>query len=208
MREWCLVVSVYDLKPRFQALLRPLCNRLARMGVTANQVTIAAVALSFVAGFFVWWLPDRRWPLLLIPAALFVRMALNAIDGMLAREHSMKSRLGGILNEVGDVVSDAALYLPLAYVPGFPPAGIVVFVILAAISEMTGVLGQTIGATRRYDGPMGKSDRAFWIGLLTLLLGLGALPRGVWITWVVVALDVLLVLTILRRARRALAEAP
>jgi len=36
-------------------------------------------------------------------------MALNAIDGMLAREHHMQSKLGAILNELGDVVSDTVL---------------------------------------------------------------------------------------------------
>jgi CDP-diacylglycerol--glycerol-3-phosphate 3-phosphatidyltransferase len=41
-------------------------------------------------------------------------MALNAIDGMLAREHGQASRLGAVLNELGDVVADAGLYLPLA----------------------------------------------------------------------------------------------
>jgi CDP-diacylglycerol--glycerol-3-phosphate 3-phosphatidyltransferase len=40
-------------------------------------------------------------------------MALNAIDGMLAKEFALKSRLGAMLNELGDVFSDAALYLPL-----------------------------------------------------------------------------------------------
>ena len=46
-------------------------------------------------------------------------MALNAIDGMLAREFNQKSRLGGYLNEITDVVSDAALYLPFAFVAPF-----------------------------------------------------------------------------------------
>ena len=108
--------SVYDLKPAFQRLLRPLCGALARAGVTANQVTVAAALLSLAAGALVAWRPAARWPLLLIPGVLLVRMALNAIDGMLAREHGQKSALGGILNELGDVVSDAALYLPLALV--------------------------------------------------------------------------------------------
>ena len=40
------MVSVYDIKPRFQALLRPLTNSLARAGVTANQVTLAAAATA------------------------------------------------------------------------------------------------------------------------------------------------------------------
>ena len=36
------VASIYDLKPRFQSLLRPMTNWLAAKGVTANQVTVAA----------------------------------------------------------------------------------------------------------------------------------------------------------------------
>ena len=112
------MASIYDIKPRFQALLRPLCQTLAAAGVTANQVTVAAMLLSFAAGSAIVWQPDSSWPLLAIPAVLFVRMALNAIDGMLAREHNMQSALGAVLNEIGDVLSDAALYLPLALVSG------------------------------------------------------------------------------------------
>jgi CDP-diacylglycerol--glycerol-3-phosphate 3-phosphatidyltransferase len=113
------VPSIYELKPRFQALLRPLTNWLAARGVTANQVTVAAAVLSLLTGAAVYyWQSDRR-VLLLLPLVLFIRMALNAIDGMLAREHGMKSARGAILNELGDVVSDAGLYLPLACVPPF-----------------------------------------------------------------------------------------
>ena len=148
--------------------------------MTANVVTIAAAVLSLVVGGALALRPASRGALLLLPAALFARMALNAIDGMLAREHGQKSRLGALLNELGDVVSDAALYLPLALVPGFDPRLAVGIVVLAALSEMTGVLGATIGASRRYDGPMGKSDRAFAFGLLALLLGLGVTP-GRWL---------------------------
>lgn len=68
-----------------------------------------------------YWRPESRWPLLLLPVFLFARMALNAINGMLAREHTMESPLGVILNEIGGRVSDAALYLPLACVPAFVP---------------------------------------------------------------------------------------
>ena len=107
-------------------------------------------------------------------------MALNAVDGMLAREHGMKSRLGAMLNELGDVVSDTALYLPLALVPGIRPATVVAPVVLAGLAEMAGVVGVQIGASRRYDGPVGKSDRALAFGALCLALGLGA-PAGRWL---------------------------
>jgi CDP-diacylglycerol---glycerol-3-phosphate 3-phosphatidyltransferase len=198
--------SVYDLKPAFQNLLRPLCRGLARVGVTANQVTVLAALLSIGVGAAIAWRPEARWPLLLVPAALFVRMALNAVDGMLAREHGQASRLGAVLNELGDVVSDAALYLPLALVPGLPPRLVVPAVVLAGLTEMTGVVATQIGASRRYDGPMGKSDRALVFGALCLALGLGVF-RGPWISWLLGVVLALLVVTVINRARRAVAEA-
>lgn len=198
-------MSVYDLKPKFQNLLRPLCRRMARAGVTANQVTLLALVLSLLTGGLVLGFEAAPWTLLLVPVALFVRMALNAIDGMLAREHDMQTSLGAILNELGDVVSDTAIYLPLAVVPFMPIGMLSIVVILAVISEMTGVVAVQIGASRRYDGPMGKSDRAFVFGVLTFLLGLG-IPAGPWLHIAVAAIAILLLVTIYNRARRALGE--
>jgi CDP-diacylglycerol--glycerol-3-phosphate 3-phosphatidyltransferase len=148
---------------------------------------------------------DQRWPLLILPGVLLIRMALNALDGMLAREHNMQSRLGAVLNELGDVLSDSALYLPLALVPGMPTTMLVVLVVLAVIGEMTGVIGAQIGARRRYDGPLGKSDRALALSILCLPLGYGA-PAGAWLDVAVGILIGLAALTIINRARRALAE--
>jgi len=200
------MASIYDLKPRFQALLRPLMHALVRVGATANHVTWAALLISGVVGGMIVWRPHADWSLLVLPVALFLRMALNALDGMMAREFAMTSRLGTILNELGDVASDAALYLPLALVPGIRPTLLVPVVVLAVISEMAGVLAIQVGATRRYDGPMGKSDRAFVFGALALALGLGA-PSGRWVDGLLMLMLLLLLLTVWNRARRALREA-
>jgi len=196
--------SVYDLKPKFQALLRPTVQALAAAGVTANQVTLGAAALSLLTGAAIYLRPTVPRVLLVVPLVLFLRMALNAIDGMLAREHNQRSRLGAVLNELGDVVSDAALYLPFAAVPGLDARLVVPAVILAIIGEMAGVVAVQIGAHRRYDGPMGKSDRAFAFGLLALLLGLGLAPGG-WSTGLLALIVLLGSLTVLNRCRRALA---
>lgn len=198
------MASIYDLKPKFQGLLRPITQKLASMKVTANQVTIAALLLSILVGLCIAVFPGEKWPLLIVPLFLFIRMALNAIDGMLAREHNMKSDLGLILNEIGDVVADAAIYLPFALVPGLPAVPIVIIVLLAVISEMMGVVAVQIGVPRRYEGPMGKSDRAFLFGLLALLIGCG-LQTGPWINYALYVVVLLLILTILNRARHALA---
>jgi len=198
-------MTLYAIKPAFQNLLRPACRALAKAGVTANQVTITAMLLSLATGGTLVILYETPWVLLLVPATLLVRMALNAIDGMLAREHDMQSPLGGLLNELGDVVSDIALYAPFGLIAGVSPVAVNVAVVLAVLSEMTGVVAVQIGASRRYDGPMGKSDRALAFGLLAVLLGFG-LDAGAWANIFVAIVALLIAITIFNRARAALDE--
>ena len=131
-------MSIYELKPRFQALLRPLVVRLHAMGVTANQVTLAACVVSVVLGLWLFW--------------------------------------------VGTVI------------------------VLAGLSEFAGALGPTVGASRRYDGPLGKSDRAFVFGALGLYVALGW-PLPGWAAWLMPLLALLVAWTTANRIRRALAEA-
>jgi CDP-diacylglycerol--glycerol-3-phosphate 3-phosphatidyltransferase len=198
-------MSIYALKPRFQSLLRPLTASLARAGVTANQVTIAACVVSVALGAFVAWRAPARWPFLLVPLWMFLRMAFNAIDGMLAREFGQKSKLGAYLNELTDVVSDSCLYLPFALIAPFSPLWVGVVIVLAVVSELAGVLGLMVGASRRYDGPMGKSDRAFVFGALGLWIGLtAALPA--WVAYVMPIVALALAATVVNRVRRGLEE--
>lgn len=198
-------MSIYDLKPKFQNLLRPLVITLEQRGVTANQVTLIACAISVILGLILTALSCYHWLFILIPIWLFVRMALNAIDGMLAREFNQKSRLGGYLNEITDVVSDAALYLPFAFVHPFDALQIGLIIWLSALTEFCGVLGQVQGKTRRYDGPLGKSDRAFLFGVLGLVYVFAPtlLDFLYWVLWVDI---ILLIVTCVKRVKSGLAE--
>jgi CDP-diacylglycerol--glycerol-3-phosphate 3-phosphatidyltransferase len=200
------LATIYDLKPRFQALLRPVSDALVRARLSANDVTLGAVLLSAAHGAWLALMPNSRWPLLLLPVTLFLRMAFNAIDGMMAKEHGQASAAGAVLNELSDVIADAALYLPFAMIPGLNAALVALVVVTGVIAEMAGALGPMIGAPRRYDGPLGKSDRAFAFGLLAVLLGIGIAP-GLWSTLYLAALLLLSALTVLNRARSIVAEA-
>ena len=191
-------MSIYELKPKFQNLLRPLVKRLYNAGITANQVTLAACILSILLGVLLVKFADVYTLFFLLPIWMFLRMALNAIDGMLAREFNQKTPLGGYLNEATDVISDTALYLPFAFVTPFEWGVISLVIFLAFMSEFLGVLGQVHGSGRRYDGPMGKSDRAFVFGLIgTIYAVLGQLPA--WFGWALYAVAFLLALTCINR---------
>ncbi|OHV89461.1 CDP-alcohol phosphatidyltransferase family protein [Mesorhizobium sp. ORS 3428] len=195
--------TLYALKPAFQDRLRPLVGKLAAIGVTANGITILGVLLSAAAGTAVAVLPDRPAPLLLIPLVLFVRMALNAIDGMLAREHGQASTLGMYLNEICDVVADLALVLPFAAFPQFGAWSVVAFAIAAVLSEFAGVLGIAAGIGRNYAGPFGKSDRALALGAVAVLTAAGLWPAAI-APFVFPAMALLSLLTAMNRIRAGL----
>lgn len=203
-----MAISVYNLKPAFICLLRPIAARLARAGVTANQVTVAACLLSIVYASVLFCKPES--PLLwgFMPIWLFVRMALNAIDGILAREFDQQSRLGALLNEMGDVVADAVLFVPLALVMGIGLPPVALFIWMALLTEFAGVLALLVHSPRRYDGPCGKSDRAFLIGLAGLLIA-GAQIWG-WqvsfLSWGLYGCSLLMMWTTFNRLRSALVE--
>jgi len=196
--------SIYQLKPRFQSLLRPAVVRLHAAGITANQVTLTACAVSVALGIGLYAMGAPRTAMALIPAWLLLRMALNAVDGMLAREFGQASTLGAYLNELCDVVSDAALYLPLALVAPFSPLWVGALIVTASLSEFAGALGPSLGATRRYDGPMGKSDRAFFVGAIALAASIGPLPDAAAVLMPLLA--ALTAWTTVNRVRHALAE--
>ena len=201
-----VAMSIYALKPRFQNLLRPGVRYLHGKGVTANQVTLAACAVSVLLGVVLALAAGHSGLFWLLPVWLFVRMALNAVDGMLAREFGQQSALGGYLNEITDVVADAALYLPFAFVAPFGGLQIGLLIFVAAMSEFCGVLGQVHGNGRRYDGPLGKSDRAFIFGALGLWYALaGSLPG--WLNAVMWLLLPLLLRTCWRRIHNGLKAA-
>lgn len=165
-----ILISIYEIKPKFQQLLMPIVDWMRKIGMTPNQVTILALVLSIVTGIILSIFHGNKWIYILMPIVMFVRMALNAIDGVMAKKYQMKSHLGFLLNELGDVISDLFLFIPFVFIAEDYGIGIMLFISLSIISEMAGVTVRVIGSSRRYDGPMGKSDRAFIVGFISFLI--------------------------------------
>ena len=197
------MISVYKLKPKFQQLLHPLLVWLHRRGVTANEITVVAIVFSFGIGVLFWEASAVPLFFLALPIGLLVRMILNALDGMMAREFGQTSRLGEVLNEVGDVASDVFIFFPLLKYHPESLYWVVAFIVLSVLNEFAGVMGKVLGGQRRYEGPMGKSDRAFIFGLIGTVYALsGRLPE--WFSGVLYAAIFLLALTCANRVRMGL----
>ncbi len=164
------MISVYKIKPRFQKLLLPLLIFLRKMGVAPNHITVFSIIFSFLLGYLLLNAAENNLFYLLVAFGLLLRMALNALDGMMAKKYNLQSKSGEVLNEIGDILSDVVIYFPLLYFENFRFEYVIIFIILSIINEFCGVLAKIISGERRYDGPMGKSDRALFIGLLCICL--------------------------------------
>ena len=163
------MISIYKIKPKFQQLLMPLLKLLRRLGISPNSITIFSILLSFGIAYFFWNTSDNSSYFLIVAFGLLLRMILNALDGMMARIYNLQSKLGEVLNEVGDIVSDVAIYFPLIIFESLSIEIAIIFILLSIINEFCGLMAKVITGERRYDGPMGKSDRAFLIGIICIV---------------------------------------
>lgn len=188
------MISIYRIKPAFQKLLLPVLRALHKMGVTANQITTASILLSLLIGIAFWFGEYNSLLFLALPIGLFLRMALNAMDGMMARHYDQGSKKGEVLNETGDIVSDLFVFFPLLLYEKEAILMVVAFISLSILNEFVGLLAKVVSGERRYDGPMGKSDRAFVLGVYGILAFLG-LGFGAYSPWIFGLVNLLLLLS-------------
>ena len=176
------MLSIYKVKPSFQKLLTPVLEVLYRWNIRPNQITMASIFLSLGIGVAFWLADGYHFLFLVLPLGLLVRMGLNALDGMMAKNYNMQSKKGEVLNEVGDIISDMFIFFPLMKFEKDIIYVIVIFICLSLINEFSGLIGKVVGKERCYDGPMGKSDRAFAIGLygIASFLNLSLLDYSVY----------------------------
>jgi len=164
------MISVYKLKPKFQQLLNPILILFRRIGISPNHITVFSVLFSVLIGYILWLAQENSLFYLFVALGLLFRMMLNALDGMMAKKYNLQSKTGEVLNEVGDILSDIAIYFPFIYFEGITLEYVIGFLLLSVINEFCGLLAKMISGERRYDGPMGKSDRALLVGLICIAL--------------------------------------
>ena len=150
------MISVYKLKPKFQDLIRPLAVKLNKWGITPNTITVLAVVLSAFIGNSLYRQADYRMALLMVPFLYLLRMVLNALDGIIAKEFNKQSSVGEILNEMGDVISDVLIFIGLL---GFKDVNLLIligFISLSIINEFSGVLSKR--QLKQYKSPSIKRN--------------------------------------------------
>jgi CDP-diacylglycerol--glycerol-3-phosphate 3-phosphatidyltransferase len=170
------LAGLYSIKPRFQLLLAPLAEGLARRRVDPDALTFAAVGFGVLGGLALSQSP--RMPLLLwtIPPLVVARLGLNALDGMVATRRGVARPWGKVLNELCDRLADLAFFWPLLILPGISPLWASAAIAAMLLVAFVGVLGEAAGGARQYGGSMGKADRMACLGIAATASALLASP--------------------------------
>jgi len=162
-------MTLYAVKPAFQQALRPASRFAMRHAISADQLTLAAVGLSAIGGLAL--AMSRAEPLLLLVALPVVlgRLALNALDGMVARQALTARPAGELLNEMGDRAGDLALVGGLV-MSGYGDVRLGALALVAMLlPSSVGVAARAAGGGRRYEGPLSKPDRMAVVATAAML---------------------------------------
>ncbi|MBI4311538.1 MAG: CDP-alcohol phosphatidyltransferase family protein [Chloroflexi bacterium] len=170
-------MNLYAIKPRFQQALRSIERPLVRRRVHPDVLTLSALGLSILGGVSIAASRWQPWLLLPVPAVVFLRLALNALDGMVAKDLDVARPWGEVLNEFSDRLSDLALFGGLATLPGVSLPLAASVIALMMLASYAGILSKAAGGPRQYGGLMGKADRM----LLLAAASVAAFFAGPWV---------------------------
>ena len=198
-------MGIYAIKPWFRGRLLGTAQRLARRGTTPDHVTAAGVCASLLGGGALALGRISAWWWLAVPVLIFLRIAANALDGLVAQEADLARPAGELFNEIADRLGDAALIGAIAAVPGVVPGLAFGALAAAGLASFVGITARAAGGTRRYDGPMGKPDRMFAVALAASVAPFVDHPRRVFTAalWLILGGALL---TAANRYRKAHAE--
>ena len=163
------LMGIYAIKPWFREALSGAARSLGNRGVTPDQITMAGLIAGVVAVGAYAAAGSSPFFLLAIPVLAFVRTAANAMDGLVAEMTGTGRPAGELFNETADRLADAAFIAGTALIPGVEPVLAVAALAVAELGSFVGVTAKAAGASRRYDGPMGKPDRMIVVGLAGVL---------------------------------------
>lgn len=177
------------IKTRSAAWAGAFARGLARAGFTPNRVSLIGVGVALLGSSAMIGSAAREGgtaALLLAAGAACVQLRLlcNMLDGLIAVENGLKSKLGDLFNEVPDRVEDVVLLLGAGFASR-AACGVTLGWIAALLAVGTAyvrLLGGSLGVKQDFCGPFAKPQRMFF--LTVSLLGAAAETLATRTAWV------------------------
>ena len=197
------------LKSRETKWANALASTLVRLRIRPNLISLFSIvfALLACAGFLLSRnaLGGQRLIWLLVAAAgIQLRLLCNLLDGMVAVEGKMGSKVGEIYNDFPDRIADPLIIVPAGYAIVTCPWGVELGWLAGLLAVMTAyvrVLGGSMGVPQDFVGPMAKPHRMATLTFAAIADGVaGLFGYRDWL--LAIALALIVVGTIVTMARR------
>lgn len=163
------------IKTRSSAWAGAVARGLARSGFTPNRVSVIGVGIALLGASAMVFSSNHTGGLtagLLIAGAACVQLRLlcNMLDGLIAVENGLKSKLGDLFNEVPDRIEDVVLLLGAGFATGSSPGVTLGWVaaVLAVGTAYMRLLGGSLGVKQDFCGPLAKPQRMFFLTIFLL----------------------------------------
>jgi len=193
------------LKSRETKWANALASFFVRLRIRPNLISLFSIvfALLACAGFLLSRnaLGGQRLIWLLVAATgIQLRLLCNLLDGMVAVEGKMGSKVGEIYNDFPDRIADPLIIVPAGYAIGIPELGWAAG-LLAVMTAYVRVLGGSMGVPQDFVGPMAKPHRMATLTIAAIADGIAGLYdwRG---RLLLLGLALIVVGTIVTMARR------
>lgn len=165
---------------RSSSWARALAKGCAKAGLTPNTVSLIGLLLAIIASALITFgsaKPLAEKVLYWLPAALFIplRLICNMLDGLMAVEENLGTKVGIMFNEIPDRVEDSLLLISAGFACNIQNMGSNLGWTAALLAVMTAYIrafGGSLGLAQDFCGPMAKPHRMFWltVGVLTTLV--------------------------------------
>lgn len=156
--------------------MSPLKMTLIKLHASPNTVTYAGFFVSVVISIILYESKNSNALLLLIPVLSFAKLALNALDGMLAEAYGSATKFGGVLNEFFDRLSDTAIFVGLSLMEGVKTELGLIAALTVLLTSYTGIVGKAFGGSRKHSGIMGKTERMAFLATTALIVYFTKMP--------------------------------
>ncbi len=183
-----MILLLTKLRKRISPASERLGKALGRAGISPDLLTALGICVAIavpVAAYFLGWVAAL---LLMIAASV-----LDLLDGAVARATGRTSRRGAFLDSVGDRVSDGAFIIAL-YVLGLPGVPALTLILTSFLISYMRAKGESLSLRMEGVGIMERGDRIIFVAALMIILGLGYLDIGTYLSYLMILLNIVTII--------------
>lgn len=162
-----------ELKVRKAKWVGKVTQKLVKTNITPNQISIASVVFSALAGISFYFFAKTEWWIWLVLAPIFIQLRLqcNLFDGLVAVEGGKGTKSGELFNDIPDRFADIFILLGAGFALGSYEGVMLGWTagVLAVLTAYIRTLGGSLKAPISFMGPMAKQHRMAILTVASLL---------------------------------------